>query len=119
MTAKKGNGEAPSLSIQDRRKQILRQVSDKKKAISSSLSSSASDEVASLPVEPKILKRSLSPSPVSSRRAHSKSPKRPRSTSPIGDSPKKKRKKAVRFVNAESQEVSFVYLPLQQTVVSL
>ena len=113
MTGGKGSNEMPVLSIQDRRKQILRQVTSKKKAISSSLSAAAVDgDVASVPRQQKSqsLKRSLSPSPVSNRRAHSKSPKRPRSTSPIEtNSPVKKRKRPIQKLisaSVKAQEVS-------------
>ena len=112
MTDSKGNCEAPALSIQDRRKQILRQVADRKKAISSSLSVAAVEDIASVTqksMESRPLKRSLSPSPVSGRRSHSKSPKRPRSTSPIENSPVKKRKRPTQklvSVSMKTQEVS-------------
>ena len=116
VTDGKGNHEPPGpLSIQDRRKQILRQVTDKKNAISTSLSAAPEDgatrKLPRIPKKSKEMlagKRSLSPNPVSNRRAHSKSPKRPRSTSPMEDSPRKKRKKAAKAVGAKSQEVSFL-----------
>jgi hypothetical protein len=107
VTDGKGSSETPALSIQDRRKQILRQVTSKKKAISSGLSTAAVDGV--VPQKSQSLKRSLSPSPVSNRRAHSKSPKRPRSTSPIENSPVKNRKRPVQklvSVSVKAQEVS-------------
>ena len=122
VTGDKGSSETPALSIQDRRKQILRQVASKKKAISSSLSAAAVDDsVASVPQQQKSqsLKRSLSPSPVSNRRAHSKSPKRPRSTSPIENSPIKKRKRPVQkliSVTMKTQEVRFFLLLLVTTI---
>ena len=115
VTNSKGNKESPFLSIQDRRKQILRQVTDKKKAISTSLSAGPADAspTASLPRIPKksrdasAPKRSLSPSPVSNRRAYSKSPKRPRSSSPMEENTRKKRKKsAAKSASAKQQEVS-------------
>ena len=73
----KNNNEASSLSIRDRRMQILKRVKTDKIAMSLS-AASADDKAAG-----KSIKRSLSPTPVSKRRkAGSKSPQRPRSTSP-------------------------------------
>ena len=124
MTDCKGNRETSTLSIQDKRKQILRAVADAKKAISSSLSAAAVEGGASVPqksAESRALKRSLSPSPVSNRRAHSNSPKRPRSTSPIEASPVKKKKRP-KLVSVKTREVSvcvhvfFVFLSLDLDV---
>ena len=102
-----GDSEAAPLSIHDRRKQILQRVKKGKLAMSQGASTEEARKT--------LTKRSLSPNPVSNRRAHSKSPKRPRSTSPIATddkvSKKKKKHLKVSFAVAEkhlkSQEVSY------------
>lgn len=70
--------EALPLSIRDKRRQILMQVkSDKMVAMGLSTMTEEGEKKLTK------TKRSLSPNPISSRRAHSKTPQRPRSTSPV------------------------------------
>lgn len=85
--------ETPPLSIHDKRRRILEKVKTDK-MVAMGINAASEDGQKKLTK----VKRSLSPNPVSNRRVHSKSPQRPRSTSPVvmEGSPRKKNKKPVK-----------------------